>query len=288
MAAISTAFTLAWRDYNTDGVPGSGIRNTPKSDLRALGGTIESVFLNAANTVSAPSTAAPAGYAQRFVGKDGDANQIIVMDAFGGVPALRLRRANGTGAAATAVASGDTIGEAQFTGYYVTGGPAYDTFSASLRAVATENWTSALQGTQLVFKITPTGSATPLDSFWMGQDGSFLSRGVLGYQTANGAGATVSQATSRTTGVTLNKPTGQITMFGPIAGASAGQTFTLTNSFITANDTVVCSVTDASVTGVYYFGVKVGTGLAKITMFNPGANVETPVVNFTIYRGAAS
>jgi len=60
--------------------------------------------------------------------------------------------------------------------------------------------------------------------------------GGLGYGT--GSGGAVTQATSKSTAVTLNKPSGEITMNGGqlAAGATAG--FTLTNSLITLDDIV--------------------------------------------------
>jgi hypothetical protein len=62
-----------------------------------------------------------------------------------------------------------------------------------------------------------------------------------------GSGGTVIQSSSKTTAVTLNKPTGTITMNAATLNANATAAFTLNNSFIGANDMlIVRSLSDAS------------------------------------------
>ncbi len=86
----------------------------------------------------------------------------------------------------------------------------------------------------------------------------------------SGTGGTVTQATSRTTGVTLNKISGQITLFAATAlSGHASNEFTLTNSYIDATDVVhVCFA--SGLTGASY-GVTVtavAAGSCKITVSN--------------------
>ena len=64
-----------------------------------------------------------------------------------------------------------------------------------------------------------------------------LSDEQLGYTAA--AQGTVTQATDKSTAVTLNKPAGRITMNGASLATATNATFTLNNSFISANDIVV-------------------------------------------------
>ena len=69
----------------------------------------------------------------------------------------------------------------------------------------------------------------------------------LGY--TSGAGGVVTQLTGRTTGVTLNKLSGTITMVSAAVAAAASSTFVLTNSYIAATDIVIAqhnSVTNAA------------------------------------------
>src|SRR6185369_12062510 len=63
------------------------------------------------------------------------------------------------------------------------------------------------------------------------------SSGGIGYET--GAGGTVSQSTSKSTGVTLNKITGQITLNGAALAAGGIVSFVLTNSTIAATDQLI-------------------------------------------------
>jgi hypothetical protein len=254
---------------------------------RALGAAIEA-YLAApysinANAAASP-TSAPTGMIARVIGKDGDAVQALVVDGFGGVPEIIPRRANSTGASPAAIANGDILGRFSFAGYHTSGGSGYSARPASLRAEATQTHTSSAQGTRLVFATTPDSSTTPADALFIGKDQSVRAKGPLGYINGQGAGSTVSQASSRTTGVTLNAATGQITLV-TAAGASTGQSFVLTNSFIEATDILVISVA-GSPTGLYYFGTKIGSGSATITMFNPGNNNESVVLNFAIIKGA--
>jgi len=106
----------------------------------------------------------------------------------------------------------------------------------------------------------------------------------------SGTGGTVTQATSRTTGVTLNKLSGQITLFASTSLAGhASNEFTLTNSFIDATDVVhVCF--GSGLTSAQY-GVTVtamSSGSCKITVSNfsnSATPTDTPVLNFVVIKG---
>jgi hypothetical protein len=111
------------------------------------------------------------------------------------------------------------------------------------------------------------------------------STGLLGYTT--GAGGTVTQLTSRTTAVSLNKTTGAITLFSA-AGSATPATFTVNNSTVAATDTV--QVVQKSGTDLYDLKVTaVRNGSFDIT-FNTtgGTTTEQPVFNFTVLKGATS
>lgn len=111
----------------------------------------------------------------------------------------------------------------------------------------------------------------------------------LGYGT--GAGGTVTQGTSRTTGVTLNTVSGAITLFSQtntaVSGATA-QTFTVTNSAVAATDTIIVnqkSGTDAYLT----FVTNVAAGSFKITNYTTGGVTnEAPVFTFNVIKGVTS
>lgn len=107
----------------------------------------------------------------------------------------------------------------------------------------------------------------------------------IGYTT--GAGGTVTQATSRTTGVTINKVTGAITLVSA-AGSTAWQSFWVTNSAVGSNDVVV--VNQKSGTDKYRIHVTaVGAGSFEVTYATTGGTTtEQPVFAFTVIKGATS
>jgi len=107
----------------------------------------------------------------------------------------------------------------------------------------------------------------------------------VGYGT--GSGGAVTQATSRTTGVTLNTYSGAITLVSA-AGSATPASFTVTNSKVAATDTVL--VVQKSGTDLYEIHVTaVAAGSFKVTFFTTGGTTtEQPVFNFAIIRAKAS
>jgi hypothetical protein len=109
--------------------------------------------------------------------------------------------------------------------------------------------------------------------------------GVLGYGT--GAGGTVTQTTSKSTAVQLDKPTGFITMHAESIVAGASKVFTLTNSLIVSNNLLLLNCQAA---GAKYQVVclSCGTGAAsiRITNITAGDLAEAVVINFAVLKGA--
>lgn len=108
----------------------------------------------------------------------------------------------------------------------------------------------------------------------------------LGYSTA--AQGAVTQATSKSTGVTLNRSMGKVTMNGAALGAGATVLFTLTNSKISANDVVIVNLGSAGTSGAYWpYVANVGAGTAVIGLYNntAGSLSEAVVINFAIIHG---
>lgn len=105
--------------------------------------------------------------------------------------------------------------------------------------------------------------------------------GATGY--SPGTGGAVTQATSRTTGVTLNKSNGAITLVSA-AGSATYQTFTVTNSTVAATDTII--VNQKSGTDKYIILVTaVAAGSFKITFATTGGTTtEQPVFNFAVIK----
>ena len=105
----------------------------------------------------------------------------------------------------------------------------------------------------------------------------------MGY--AAEASGTVTQLTSKSTGVTLNKSAGQITMNNAELANATNVTFTLTNSSISAKDVVVLSVSSGATAGAYNCWISgKSTGSCTITLRNlsGGALSEAVVINFAV------
>ena len=111
----------------------------------------------------------------------------------------------------------------------------------------------------------------------------------IGY-TASAQG-TVTQATSKSTAVTLNKSAGQITMNNADLATVTTVSFTLNNSTISAKDTMVVCIASGATTGaylVYVSNLTAGAAVISLRNFTAGTLGEAVVINFAIIHGAAS
>lgn len=108
-----------------------------------------------------------------------------------------------------------------------------------------------------------------------------------------GVGGTVTQASSRATGVTLNKICGTITTDSTSLAAAAEATFTVTNSKVGANDVVVCCVKSGGTTaGSTWAAVTaVAEGSFAITVTNlhaSTADTAALVINFMVIKSVVN
>ena len=116
---------------------------------------------------------------------------------------------------------------------------------------------------------------------------SILADVELGY-TADARGA-VTQLTSKSTGVTLNKSMGRITMNNASLVQQTHVLFTLTNSFVSANDVVVINVSGGGTSGAYWpYVANMSAGSVVIGLFNNtgGALAEAVIINFAVIHGS--
>jgi hypothetical protein len=114
----------------------------------------------------------------------------------------------------------------------------------------------------------------------------------IGYSIA-GQGA-VFQLTDKSTGVTLNKSAGRITMNNAALAGSTAVSFILTNNLISSNDTIIVCVssnTTGSAAGAYTTYVSyLAAGSALITLRNLTASTsysEAVIINYAIIHGAS-
>lgn len=110
--------------------------------------------------------------------------------------------------------------------------------------------------------------------------------GVLGYHT--GVGGTVIQSTNKSTGVTLDKPCGRITLNSASLSGGAKVSFTFTNANIASTDTIQWGVQSGATSGAYAIYTTATTdGSCEVTVMNMTGSPlsEAVILNFTVLKG---
>lgn len=112
----------------------------------------------------------------------------------------------------------------------------------------------------------------------------------FGYGVTAGVGGTVTQATNKSTGVTLNTATGEITMNGAALAAATIVSFTMTNSTIEAADVLILNHVTTGTRGAYSLNAQCAAGSAIIYVRNntAGSLSEAIVIRFAAVRGATA
>jgi hypothetical protein len=108
--------------------------------------------------------------------------------------------------------------------------------------------------------------------------------GKHGY--ATGSGGTVTQGGSKSTGVTLSKSTGQITLDNTALAASTTVSFTLTNTVIEAGDILILNHISGGTAGSYLLNAQSAAGSASINVRNIslGSLAESIVIAFAVIK----
>jgi hypothetical protein len=114
------------------------------------------------------------------------------------------------------------------------------------------------------------------------------STGKHGY--ATGSGGTVTQATSKATGVTLSKSTGQITLNAAALNLDTTVSFTLTNTVIEAGDILIMNHISGGTAGSYLLNAQSAAGSASINVRNitAGSLSEAIVIAFAVIKAVAA
>ena len=112
--------------------------------------------------------------------------------------------------------------------------------------------------------------------------------GTMGY--VAGAGGTISQTGNKSGNVTLNKPTGEITMQNSNLASDTTVDFYLTNSTITTHDLLIINQTSTANAGGYVFNAICNTGNAHIFVRNVMAATagDAIVLRYAVVRGAVA
>lgn len=132
------------------------------------------------------------------------------------------------------------------------------------------------------------------------EDGIVVDKGItsssptagIGY--ATGAGGSVTQATNRSTGVTVSKTSGSITTDTTSLAAEAAATFTVTNTSVAVGDVVVVAQRSGSNGGnTDVFVSTVAAGSFAITVANNNAAAGTAetgaiIINFAVIKAVTA
>lgn len=107
--------------------------------------------------------------------------------------------------------------------------------------------------------------------------------GTFGYGSGRG---TVTQATNKSTGVTLDAPCGAITLNNASLNADTTVSFTLTNSSIAATDLLILNHISGGTAGAYTLNAQAALGSASINVRNvtAGALGEAIVIGFAVLK----
>lgn len=119
--------------------------------------------------------------------------------------------------------------------------------------------------------------------------GKMITESNFGYSA--GVGSAVTQSTSKSTGVTLNRVCGKIIMNGAALNAGTEVAFTLTNSNIAATDVIVVNIKTGGTSAAYATSVTaVAAGSCEITLSNLSAGnlSEAVELNFVVIKGVSS
>ena len=121
---------------------------------------------------------------------------------------------------------------------------------------------------------------------------SVLSTGTGGVGYTTGAGGSVTQATSKSTAITLNALSGVITLNNAALNANTSVYFVVNNSLVTNTDTIVLNLRNAvsDVTNYNYWIGSVGTGTFIVVVRNisAGSLSDALIFTFGILKGASS
>lgn len=109
---------------------------------------------------------------------------------------------------------------------------------------------------------------------------------TTGFGYGAGSGSTSTQLTNKTTSVTINAVSGQITLNSYSMSAGTTASFVVTNSAVAATDVIITNINSAS----YSARAFAGTGTALFTVHNQSAVTasDAAVINFAILRGSAN
>lgn len=227
----------------------------------------------------ASATIATLGVAQTFtLAQTFSAETIHSAGAYFASTRLRFAYAGSSPASGPAVIWGNTVNGSQI-GFYVGAGLGYQGDAGNkpfLVRVPTTDGTLGAIGIKLQPDVESEYS-------------NGLRSSSLGYM--SGSGGTVTQATDKSTAVTLNKATGAITLNGAALAADTAVSFTVNSTVFASVDAFTINHESAGTIGAYMVNMRAtGAGTAEITIRNltAGSLSEAIVLRYAQLRSTNS
>ncbi|WP_413964423.1 hypothetical protein [Delftia tsuruhatensis] len=210
------------------------------------------------------------------------------------VPYASLFRGYSVGGSAAGGYSATVSG--QGTGYALCGhdGSGFVGAKALIGLHAGANWTTTSTPTRIEFQTTVTGSTVRILRFVIDEAGNAVATtGLVGYTA--GSGDVVTQATSKTTSVTINRQNGSIVMNNAALAAGAQVLFKVANSFVGVADHVLLTLTNSNGTidtSQYQCWAVIdmtSAGFYVVLRNISGGSLSQAVrLNFVVFKGSAS
>jgi hypothetical protein len=211
----------------------------------------------------------------------GTLNTAITATSYGVNPSISLRAAGGTAASPSATVNNPIN---------IIGGTTSDgtTFfnTIQITGIIESTPSAGSHPTAITFSTTPSGSTSRSERMRIDSSGNVLVTNPAGLGYGTGSGGTVTQATSKSTAVTLNKPTGRITMDNAALGAGASVNFSLNNSVFGDADVCIVNPLSSDNYTVTVYQSYSGVINMRVTNYSAGSLSDALQIKFAIIKGS--
>ena len=223
----------------------------------------------------------------------GDTSGQLQLATNGSTTALTIDTSQNVGIGTTSptaplsfAASAGTAGNANKIRFYDGGGGAVYGIGIS---AAQLNYLSGDSAAHVFYN----GGATPIERMRIDGSGNVLVTGSGGIGYGTGSGGTVTQLTSKTTGVTINKSSGRIITSNSALAANTTTAFIVTNSACSATDTIIVNVWESGLSLQTYTvwanpGNTNGYFYIQLRNMTGSSYSEAVYINFCIIKGSTS
>lgn len=312
---FTRAFTgswTSWIEFVKVGDYGLGTAGIASSDLDSI--TVSGFYKGGSGATGTPVTSL-LGHNVYYQG-DGSFGTMVAVGYDSGREFVRVRTSGtwgawaevlrqgafGIGGSSVSLSNADTVVE---TGFYTVTGSTAGTLPASTGVLLHMERGGSNAAFQIFSGLVGTGNPQRVwtrsrrsDSVWTawseqwtstGTNTILVDTGSIGFGT--GSGGTVTQATSKATAVTLNKPSGQITMNAAALAASTVVSFTFTNNKIAVGDVIQLSIAGGATSGAYNLStnsIAAGSCVISLRNLTAGSLSEAVVINFVVLKGATA